>query len=89
MTWTYEENEYQCKLLTKVGNLHSLYKTLTYDTPCLEMLSTCLVNLFQLFISKLMVRGLITHDLPIASDSRTIFVNKKMIRNPAKPLCAL
>ncbi len=37
MTMTYEESEYQFKLPTIVGNLHSLNNSLTYDTACLEM----------------------------------------------------
>ena len=40
MTWTYEESEYQFKLPTIVGNLHSLKKTLTYDATCLEIFET-------------------------------------------------
>ncbi len=40
MTWTYEESEYQFKLPTIVGNLHSLNETLTYDATCLEIFET-------------------------------------------------
>ena len=52
MTWTYEESEYQFKLPTIVGNLHSLNKTFTYDATCLEIYSKHLSMITFIIILK-------------------------------------